>query len=139
MISNRALLWCYESISHFNPLACTFASLYQQTPQVKYVTLTRQKLLDALRQKDGQTLTDLQSSLDITRKSGRFKYHHLNAAPLQGVMAAGSRRCCNCKPRPKTLRDLKTKLEQDTVGSHTMEFPTELGILTCLMILAASL
>ena len=66
---------------------------------------TRQKLLDALRQKDGQTLTDLESSLDMTRfgvmkhlklledanliiaqKSGRFKNHYLNAVPLQEVM-----------------------------------------------------
>ncbi|WP_044043423.1 hypothetical protein [Octadecabacter antarcticus] len=57
----------------------------------------RQKLLDALRQKDGQG------------------------------------------PEPKTLSDLKTKLEQDSIGSHTMEFPTELGILTCLMTLTATL
>jgi DNA-binding transcriptional ArsR family regulator len=64
---------------------------------------TRQKLLDALRLKDGQTRTDLESSLDMTRfgamkhlklledanliftrKSGRFKYHYLNAVPPAG-------------------------------------------------------
>jgi DNA-binding transcriptional ArsR family regulator len=66
---------------------------------------TRQNLLDALRQKDGQTLTDLEFSLDmtrfgvmkhlklledanliVTRKSGRFKYHYLNAVLQQDVM-----------------------------------------------------
>ncbi len=92
---------------------------------------TRQKLLDALRQKDGQTLTDLETNLDmtrfgvmkhlklledanliITRKSGRFKYHYLNAAPLQEVMDRWV--APFLQPQAKALADLKFKLEKDT-------------------------
>jgi DNA-binding transcriptional ArsR family regulator/uncharacterized protein YndB with AHSA1/START domain len=92
---------------------------------------TRQKLLDALRQKDGQTLTDLESSLDmtrfgvmkhlklledanliVTRKSGRFKYHYLNAVPLQEVMDRWV--APFLQPQAKALSDLKLKLEKDT-------------------------
>ncbi len=66
---------------------------------------TRRQLLDRLRLKDGQTLTELEGALNmtrfgvmkhlrvleaaglmITRRSGRFKYHYLNAAPLQSVV-----------------------------------------------------
>jgi DNA-binding transcriptional ArsR family regulator/uncharacterized protein YndB with AHSA1/START domain len=62
----------------------------------------RRTLLDALRQRDGQTLQELTELLDMTRfgvmkhlgvledanlvipkKQGRFKYHYLNALPLQ--------------------------------------------------------
>lgn len=63
---------------------------------------TRRTLLDALRQRDGQSLQELTELLDMTRfgvmkhlgvleaahlviskKHGRFKYHYLNALPLQ--------------------------------------------------------
>lgn len=66
---------------------------------------TRRDLLDRLRERDGRTLTELEASLGMTRfgvmkhlkileaaglvlthKSGRFKYHYLNAAPLQMVV-----------------------------------------------------
>jgi DNA-binding transcriptional ArsR family regulator len=92
---------------------------------------TRQKLLDALRQKDGQTLTDLESSLDmtrfgvmkhlklledanliVTRKSGRFKYHYLNAAPLQDVMDRWV--APFLQPQAKALADLRAKLEKES-------------------------
>jgi DNA-binding transcriptional ArsR family regulator/uncharacterized protein YndB with AHSA1/START domain len=92
---------------------------------------TRQNLLDALRQKDGQTLTNLESSLDmtrfgvmkhlklledanliVTRKSGRFKYHYLNAVPLQDVMDRWV--APFLQPQAKALSDLKFKLEKDT-------------------------
>ena len=62
----------------------------------------RRTLLDALRQRDGQTLQELTELLDMTRfgvmkhlgvledaglvvalKKGRFKHHYLNAVPLQ--------------------------------------------------------
>lgn len=62
----------------------------------------RRKLLDSLRAQDGQSLTELEAHLDMTRfgvmkhlkvleeaglvvtkKQGRFKYHYLNAVPLQ--------------------------------------------------------
>lgn len=92
---------------------------------------TRRKLLDALRHKDGQTLTDLGASLDMTRfgvmkhlrqledanlivirKSGRFKHHYLNALPLQELMDRWV--APFLQPQAKALIDLKTKLEKDT-------------------------
>jgi DNA-binding transcriptional ArsR family regulator len=84
-----------------------------------------------LRQKDSQTLTELESSLDmtrfgamkhlklledanliVTRKSGRFKYHYLNAVPLQEVMDRWD--APFLQPQTKALSDLKFKLEKDT-------------------------
>jgi DNA-binding transcriptional ArsR family regulator len=69
---------------------------------------TRRQLLDRLRQRDGQTLTELEAALGMTRfgvmkhlrvlevaslvttrRAGRFKYHYLNAARLS---TAGSNR-----------------------------------------------
>ncbi|MDZ7588442.1 MAG: metalloregulator ArsR/SmtB family transcription factor [Parasphingorhabdus sp.] len=66
---------------------------------------TRRMFLDQLRERDGQTLTELEATtglsrfgvmkhlkqleavnLIITRKDGRFKYHYLNAAPLQQLV-----------------------------------------------------
>jgi DNA-binding transcriptional ArsR family regulator/uncharacterized protein YndB with AHSA1/START domain len=65
---------------------------------------TRRKLLDSLRDRAGQTLTELEQGLGMTRfgvmkhlkvleeaklvtsrKEGRFRYHYLNAAPIQEV------------------------------------------------------
>lgn len=65
---------------------------------------TRRQLLDMLRKRDGQTLTELEQSLGmtrfgvmkhlhileeaslvVTRRSGRFKHHYLNPAPIQEV------------------------------------------------------
>jgi len=93
---------------------------------------SRRALLDALRRRDGQTLTELVETIDMTRfgvakhlglledahlittvKRGRFKYHYLNAVPLQELvdrwiepMLAG--------PTARGLIDLKTHLEKDT-------------------------
>ncbi len=95
---------------------------------------TRQTLLDALRRKDGQTLSDLEADLDmtrfgvmkhlklledanlvVTRKQGRFKYHYLNALPLQEVMDRWV--APFLQPQAKALTDLKAKLEKDTMMS----------------------
>ena len=65
----------------------------------------RRALLDSLREQDGQSLSDLEevlamtrfgvmkhlkvledANLIVTRKVGRFKYHYLNAVPLQEVI-----------------------------------------------------
>lgn len=65
---------------------------------------TRRQLLDSLRDTAGQTLTELEKGLGMTRfgvmkhlkvleeaklitsrKEGRFKYHYLNASPIQEV------------------------------------------------------
>ncbi len=90
---------------------------------------TRRDLLDMLRIKDGQTLTDLETKLGMTRfgvmkhlkvleeaslivsrKSGRFKYHYLNAVPLQEVIDRWIDPLLQ-KPLARQVIDLKEKLE----------------------------
>jgi len=89
---------------------------------------TRRALLDSLRDRGGQTLTELESglgmtrfgvmkhlkvleeaSLVVTRKSGRFKYHYLNALPLQEV--ADRWMAPYAKPLARFALDLKNKFE----------------------------
>jgi uncharacterized protein YndB with AHSA1/START domain/DNA-binding transcriptional ArsR family regulator len=89
---------------------------------------TRRRLLDALRDRGGQTLTELEqglgmtrfgvmkhlrvleeASLVVTRRGGRFKYHYLNAAPIQEV--ADRWIAPYQKPFTRFALDLKTKLE----------------------------
>ncbi len=91
----------------------------------------RRALLDSLRQKDGQTLSELESQLDMTRfgvmkhlgvledaslittkKVGRFKYHYLNAVPLQEVIDRWIEPLL-ARPVARGLIDLKTRLEGD--------------------------
>ena len=91
----------------------------------------RRALLDSLRAKEGQTLSDLESQLDMTRfgvmkhlkvleeanlitskKSGRFKYHYLNAVPLQEVIDRWIEPLL-AKPVARGILTLKTHLEGD--------------------------
>jgi uncharacterized protein YndB with AHSA1/START domain/DNA-binding transcriptional ArsR family regulator len=100
---------------------------------------TRRQLLDRLRQRDGQTLTELEStlgmtrfgvmkhlgileaaSLIVTRKQGRFKYHYLNAAPLQQVVDRWIEPLTR-QPLARALMDMKNELE----GGRKMETMTE--------------
>ena len=53
-----------------------------------------------------------EAQLVLTRKSGRFKYHYLNAMPLQELMDRWV--APFLQPQAKALSDLKTKLERDT-------------------------
>jgi uncharacterized protein YndB with AHSA1/START domain/DNA-binding transcriptional ArsR family regulator len=95
---------------------------------------TRRQLLDRLRQQDGQTLTQLESalgmtrfgvmkhlkvleaaSLVVTRRSGRFKYHYLNAVPLQSVVDRWIEPLTHA-PLARAALDLKRALE----GPQTM-------------------
>ncbi|MEM9394116.1 MAG: SRPBCC domain-containing protein [Pseudomonadota bacterium] len=90
---------------------------------------TRRALLDSLRQKDGQSLQDLQTTSDMTRfgimkhlgiledaglvvpvKKGRFKYHYLNAVPLQEVIDRWIDPFL-AKPAARGVISLKSKLE----------------------------
>ena len=91
----------------------------------------RRDLLDSLRQRDGQSLSDLEQVLEmsrfgvmkhlkvleeanliVTRKDGRFKYHYLNVLPLQDVM---DRRAAPFLQRQaRAVTELKAKLERDT-------------------------
>jgi uncharacterized protein YndB with AHSA1/START domain/DNA-binding transcriptional ArsR family regulator len=90
---------------------------------------TRRALLDRLRERDGQTLTELASTLGMTRfgvmkhlglleaaglivthKQGRFKYHYLNAAPLQEVVDRWIEPITQ-QPLARVMLDLKAELE----------------------------
>ena len=91
----------------------------------------RRDLLDSLRKRDGQSLSDLEEVLEmsrfgvmkhlkvleeanliVTRKDGRFKYHYLNPLPLQEVMDRWAAPFLQRQAR--ALTELKTKLERDT-------------------------
>ncbi|MEM1237389.1 MAG: helix-turn-helix domain-containing protein [Pseudomonadota bacterium] len=88
----------------------------------------RRDILDALRQEDGQTLSQLGGLFDMTRfgvmkhlgvleeaqlittvKRGRFKYHYLNALPLQETIDRWIAPIV--KPAARGVLDLKASLE----------------------------
>jgi uncharacterized protein YndB with AHSA1/START domain/DNA-binding transcriptional ArsR family regulator len=94
---------------------------------------TRRQLLDGLRDKAGQTLTELEQGLRmtrfgvmkhlrvleeaglvVTRRDGRFKHHYLNALPIQEV--ADRWMAPYGKPLARFALDLKNTLE----ASHSM-------------------
>lgn len=94
---------------------------------------TRRQLLDMLKEKDGQTLSELEgnlgmtrfgvmkhlkileeASLVVTRKSGRFKYHYLNAVPLQTVIDRWIDPLVQ-KPLSRLVLDLKADIEGEKV------------------------
>ena len=96
----------------------------------------RRALLDSLRRRDGQTLSELEARFEMTRfgvmkhlrvledahlvttrKVGRFKHHYLNAVPLQEVMdrwieplVAG--------PMARSMLSLRAELEGRTPMDH---------------------
>jgi DNA-binding transcriptional ArsR family regulator/uncharacterized protein YndB with AHSA1/START domain len=90
----------------------------------------RRTLLDALRQRDGQTLQELTELLDMTRfgvmkhlavleeaglviphKKGRFKHHYLNALPLQQTIDRWIEPM-RAKPAARAVLDFKSNLER---------------------------
>ncbi|WP_299962917.1 SRPBCC domain-containing protein [uncultured Roseobacter sp.] len=97
----------------------------------------RRTLLDSLRAKPGQSLQDLQGQLEMTRfgvmkhlgvleeaklivthKKGRFKYHYLNALPLQEAIDRWVEPLLQ-QPAARAVINLKTQLE----GATTMTKP----------------
>lgn len=93
---------------------------------------TRRQLLDMLRERDGQTLTELEGALGmtrfgvmkhlktleaatlvLTRKEGRFKHHYLNAAPLQLLVDRWIEPLTQ-QPVARAILDLKANLERRT-------------------------
>ena len=97
----------------------------------------RRTLLDALRQKDGQSLQELTELLEMTRfgvmkhlgvleaaglvvthKKGRFKYHYLNAVTLQQTIDRWIEPM-RAKPVARAVLDLKSTLERN----HQMTKP----------------
>jgi uncharacterized protein YndB with AHSA1/START domain/DNA-binding transcriptional ArsR family regulator len=102
---------------------------------------TRRELLDRLRERDGQTLTELEASLGmtrfgvmkhlkllesaglvLTRKAGRFKYHYLNAAPLQSVVDRWIEPLTR-QAATRALLDLKAQIEGENTVQDTMTKP----------------
>lgn len=90
---------------------------------------TRRMILDRLRARDGQSLQELEAGTNLTRfgvmkhlrvledaalvvsrRSGRFKYHYLNAVPLQEVIDRWIEPLL-AKPAARGLIDLKNRLE----------------------------
>ncbi len=90
---------------------------------------TRRFLLDRLFQRDGRTLTELESVLDmtrfgvmkhlrvledaglvVTRRSGREKLHYLNAVPIRLIHDRWIDKYR--ERRASALADLKTELEE---------------------------
>jgi DNA-binding transcriptional ArsR family regulator len=97
----------------------------------------RRTLLDALFQRDGQTLGELcdylpmtrfgvmkhlqvleEAGLITTRKEGREKYHYLNPVPIQQVYDRWVSKYA--QPFAQSLTSLKFALESDLVTTKTM-------------------
>lgn len=100
---------------------------------------TRRALLDMLHKRDGQTLSELEqqlgmtrfgvmkhlkvledASLVVTQRSGRFKHHYLNAIPLQQVIDRWIEPLTQ-KPMARIALDLKAQLE----GADPMDVALE--------------
>jgi uncharacterized protein YndB with AHSA1/START domain/DNA-binding transcriptional ArsR family regulator len=100
---------------------------------------TRRALLDMLRERDGQTLSELESRLGMTRfgvmkhlkileaasliathKQGRFKYHYLNPVPLQEVVDRWIEPL-TLQPLARIVLNLKADLEGVRTMQDTME------------------
>ena len=109
---------------------------------------TRRMVLDRLRARDGQTLTELvattgmtrfgvmkhlklleAANLIITHKVGRFKYHYLNAAPLQLLVDRWIEPLTQ-QPLARAMLDLKATLERNPPMSTKPDYMIETFIRT---------
>lgn len=105
----------------------------------------RRALLDLLRTQDGRTLGDLEkglaeagfemtrfgvmkhlktlaeANLVLTRKSGRFKHHYLNALPLQEALDRWIEPF-RVKPLVRSMINLKTQLEEAQAMTDKPDF-----------------
>lgn len=105
---------------------------------------TRRALLDALRERDGRTLTELErslaregggltrfgvmkhlkvleeASLVVSHRSGRFKHHYLNAVALQEVVDRWIEPLVK-QPTARAMLDLKARLESNVDATHAIE------------------
>ncbi|MEM6636691.1 MAG: SRPBCC domain-containing protein [Pseudomonadota bacterium] len=101
---------------------------------------TRRQLLDRLRQMDGQTLSDLEATSELsrfgimkhlgiledaglitTKKVGRFKHHYLNALPLQEAIDRWIDPFIT-KPAARAVLDLKLELERTAQMTEKPDF-----------------
>ncbi|SDM39970.1 ArsR/SmtB family transcription factor [Allokutzneria albata] len=102
---------------------------------------SRRRLLDSLNARNGQTLRELCSGLDMARQSvskhlalleaaglvttarrGREKLHYLNAEPINAIADRWIGRYA--RQRVQALADLKTALEQETMGATEFSYTT---------------
>ena len=102
---------------------------------------SRRRLLDRLNERNGQTLTELCSVLDMARQSvakhlaileaanlistvrrGREKLHYLNAAPISDITERWIARYN--RERVQALADLKHALEAQTMGQTEFVYVT---------------
>lgn len=102
---------------------------------------SRRRLLDRLRERNGQTLRELCAGLDMARQSvskhlavleaaelvttvwqGREKLHYLNAAPVNAIAERWISRFD--RGRADALADLKRALEQPPMDSKTFVYAT---------------
>jgi uncharacterized protein YndB with AHSA1/START domain len=100
---------------------------------------TRRQLLDTLRDRGGLTLTELErglgmtrfgvmkhlkvleeANLVVTRRDGRFKYHYLNALPIQEV--ADRWMAPYAKPLARFALNLKNALESEPPMADKPDF-----------------
>jgi uncharacterized protein YndB with AHSA1/START domain len=100
---------------------------------------TRRQLLDTLRDRGGLTLTELEQGLGmtrfgvmkhlkvleeanlvVTRRNGRFKYHYLNALPIQEV--ADRWMAPYAKPLARFALNLKNALESEPPMADKPDF-----------------
>jgi uncharacterized protein YndB with AHSA1/START domain/DNA-binding transcriptional ArsR family regulator len=108
---------------------------------------TRRALLDSLRDREGQTLTELEAGLGmtrfgvmkhlkvleaaklvLTRREGRFKYHYLNSVPIQEV--ADRWIAPYAKPLARFALDLKNTLEGSRPMANKPDYVLETYIRT---------
>ncbi|GAA4022461.1 metalloregulator ArsR/SmtB family transcription factor [Allokutzneria multivorans] len=102
---------------------------------------SRRRLLDSLNARNGQTLRELCSGLDMARQSvskhlalledaglvttarrGREKLHYLNAEPINAIADRWIGQYA--RQRVRALADLKTALEQETVSRTEFSYTT---------------
>jgi DNA-binding transcriptional ArsR family regulator/uncharacterized protein YndB with AHSA1/START domain len=116
---------------------------YQETDDVfrALADPSRRRLLDSLNKRDGQTLRELCSGLDMARQSvskhldvleaanlittvwrGREKLHYLNAAPINEIGERWITRYA--RDRVEALADLKRALEDPTVDRPSFVYTT---------------
>ncbi len=102
---------------------------------------SRRRLLDSLNERNGQTLRELCSKLDMARQSvskhldvleaanlittvrrGREKHHYLNAAPINEIAERWITRYD--RDRVRALADLKRALEETTLEKPSFVYTT---------------
>jgi uncharacterized protein YndB with AHSA1/START domain/DNA-binding transcriptional ArsR family regulator len=102
---------------------------------------SRRRLLDSLNERNGQSLRELCSGLEMARQSvskhlavleaagivttswrGREKLHYLNAAPINAIAERWIDRYA--RERVRALADLKTALESEPMGNAEFVYTT---------------